>query len=211
MSIAVTLNGVVLSFPHLFEKHMAPGSTNAKYSAEFIIAERSTAQQVQDAFKRAAIEGGQGDKLQYLESPLKSGDAINKERQKKGKDPRPEIAGKWVLRASDGNYAPVVVGPDPREIIGPDRSAQIFGGCIVNAGVDFYWFPHKVNPGVYCGLRGVQLVSNVGVTPLGGGRPDVSEMFGKVEGNIDTGPSGGPDLGGLDDLGGPDLDDNIPF
>lgn len=210
MSVAITINGAVLSYPHLFEKHMAPGSTSAKYSAEFIISDRGTAQQVQDAFKRAAIEGGQGDRLQYLKSPLKSGDALNKERLGAGKDPRPEIAGKWVLRASDGNYAPQVVDNNLNPI-GPDRSAQIFGGCIVNAGVDFYWFAHKVNPGVYCGLRGVQLVSNVGVEQLGGGRPDVSEMFGKVEGSIDTEPSGGPDLGGLDDLGGPDLDDDIPL
>lgn len=208
MSVAITLKNVTISFPHLFEKHVAPGSTNAKYSAEFIIADRATAAQAQDAFKRAAIEGGQGDKIQYLDSPLKSGDALNQERQKKGKDPRPEIAGKYVLRASDGNYAPQVVD-NQLNPIGPDRSSQIFGGCIVNAGVDFYWFPHKVNPGVYCGLRGIQLVSNVGVESLGGGRPDVSEMFGKVEGNIDSGPSGDPDLGGLDDLGGPDLDDDI--
>jgi hypothetical protein len=59
---------------------------------------------------------------------------------------------------------------------------MIFGGCIVNAYVDLYYSAGGANPGVFVGLKGVQLVDNVNVEKLGGGAPSPESMFEKVDG-----------------------------
>jgi hypothetical protein len=197
MSRSVRIENVVLCYPHLYEKHAPPGTTNARYSAEFLldpIAQQQSCHAVEQAFKEVAIEAGKGDSLQYLKSPLKDGDELNQLAASKGKNPRPELAGKRVIRAGDPNYAPSVVNRDLQPIPESQKS-QVFGGCIVNAFVDLYWSSNQANPGVFVGLRGVQLVDNVNVTPLGGGVKSAEDMFVKVDGPDpiqpvqETGPS----------------------
>lgn len=207
MSTPVRITRAVICYPHLYEKHAPPGTTNLKYSAEFLIDEKDLPmlREIDQAFRAAAIEAGKGDRLKFLKSPLKKGSTVNEERQAKGKEPRPELEGRYLLRASDPNYAPVVVDRQMRPI-GEDRAGQIFSGCIVNGSVDFYWSNNQTNPGVYCGLRGVQLVDNVNVEEVSGAGRSAGSMFEAVDGvdgDEDPGGFGQPadaDVGDGDNL-----------
>ncbi len=184
MGIPVKIENVTICFPHLFEPHAAPGTTNAKYSAEFLLDPQRNAKDLQalhDAFVKAATEAGKGDKLEYLQPPMKDGNAVNAERQRKGKAPRPELEGKVLIRGANGLSAPPVVDRNVQPI-GEAQRSMIFGGCVVNAYVDLYWSGNATNPGVFCGLNGVQLIDNINVEKLGGGAPSAEQMFTPVAG-----------------------------
>jgi hypothetical protein len=184
MGKPVNLTNVVICFPHLFEKHAAPGTTNAKYSAEFIldpVANRDTLARLKQSFKEVATEAGKGDQLQFLDPPYKQGEAVNQERQRKGKAPRPELEGKVMIRASSGTEQPAVVNANVQPI-GEANRGMVFSGCVVNAYIDLYWSGNATNPGVFAGLSGVQLVDNVNVERIGGGRPSAEAMFAPVAG-----------------------------
>jgi predicted HicB family RNase H-like nuclease len=184
MGTPVDLINVTICFPHLFEKHAAPGTTNARYSAEFIldpVRNRDTLDKLAAAFRQVATEAGKGDQLQYLDPPYKEGAKVNMERQRKGKAPRPELEGKFMIRGSSATDQPVVVNAAVHPISEANRG-MIFSGCMVNAYVDLYWSSNTTNPGVFCGLNGVQLVDNVNVERIGGGRPSAEAMFSPVAG-----------------------------
>jgi len=185
MSASVKLNNVVLCFPHLFEKHAAPGSDKEKYSAEFILDPKTHAAdlaKVQAAVREVAAAAGKAGKENTFKFPvLRSGDKENEERERMDRAPRQELAGKVFVRASDPNYQPPVVDRNLQPISEAQRS-MIFGGCIVNAYIDLYYSAGGANPGVFVGLKGVQLVDNVNVEKLGGGAPSPESMFEKVDG-----------------------------
>jgi hypothetical protein len=196
MSVSVKLEKVIICYPHLYEKHAPPGTTNEKYSAEFLLdpqKNQDACAAVDAAFRQVAIAAGKQDSLQYLQSPLKSGDDLNAAALAKGRKSRPELESMMVVRASDPSYQPAVVNARVQPIPESQKS-QIFGGCIVNAFVDIYWSGNQANPGVFAGLKGVQLVDNVNVTPLGGGAPTPDQMFAPVEGAPE--PQQAPATGG---------------
>jgi len=190
MSEYIVIEKVTLCYPHLWEKHAPPGTDNFKYSAEFIMDPYDSVHQhnfkvIQDAFVKVATEAGQTSRLQYLQSPLKSGDEENQRRQAKGRSPRPELTGKWFIRASDPDYPPEVVAQDPRVRITEAQKDSVFGGCIVNAQLDLYWSGNVQNPGVYVSPKKIQLVDNVNVqriAGIGGGGGDAVDVFQKIEG-----------------------------
>lgn len=192
MGTPIRIEKAILSYPHLFKKHAPPGTQNARYSAELLIDgdRKDQLQEIHTAFQTAAIEAGKGERLKFLKSPLKRGSEVNAEAQAKGREPRPELEGRWLIRASDPNYSPVVVARDGRTPIGADRQDQVFSGCIVNAFVDFYWSNNQANPGVFVGLRGIQLVDNVNTVKVSGGRMGAEDMFEneEEEPNGTTGP-----------------------
>ena len=197
MSTSIRLDNVIICYPHLFEKHAPPGTSNEKYSAEFLLdpqKNQAACAAVDKAFREVAIAAGKQDMLQYLQSPLKSGDQLNSAALGKGRKSRPELEGMMVVRASDPSYAPAVVNAKDQPITEAQRD-MIFGGCVVNAFVDVYWSSNQANPGVFVGLRGVQLVDNINVTPLGGGAIAADQMFAPVENAPEPQqavPTGGP-------------------
>jgi hypothetical protein len=206
MGVELVLEKVVVAHPHLYEKHAPPGTTNAKYSAEFLIDGTNIPllQKIDHAYRTVAIQAGKGDRIQFLKSPLKKGSEMNKERQAKGKDPRPELEGRYVLRASDPNYAPNV--RDKRNVPIPESKAgQVVSGSTVNANVELYWSNNATNPGVYCGLRGVQLLDNVNLVEITTGAGNRDEMFKPIDDGEDSGGFGQP----ADSPMG--FDDDIPF
>lgn len=78
-------------------------------------------------------------KAEKLNVLIKSGDDQNDVLESKGKDPRPELAGKHVIVAScsaakdeDGNfkYAPKIVGPDRKPL---PKNMKVFSGDLVKA------------------------------------------------------------------------------
>jgi hypothetical protein len=196
MGTLVQLKNAILAYPHLFEKHKAPGSETERYGAEFIldgVVNQDSCQAMHQAFIEVATAAGKGEQAKYLKSPLQSGDKINENRLASGKEIRPEIAGKYVVRAYDRTYSPQVVSRDPRIAITAEQKDQIFGGCVVNGLVDLYW-TNTGSPGVYAGLRAIQLVDNVNVTPIGGVQVDATKLFEKLEGPdpLQAAPTGGP-------------------
>ena len=189
MGTPVRIENAVICYPHLWTPHAPPGTERTTYSAEFIldpVANKPTLDALFAAFKQAATEAGKGALLAQLKSPIRPGAQINAERMSKGKEARPELEGKYVVRGSDPTTAPVVVDQQRRPI-GAEQQGNLFGGCIVNAFVDLYWSSNAQNPGVFVGLKGVQLVSNVNVTRIGGGSLDADAMFDVVGGEIPFG------------------------
>ena len=184
MGTPVKLTNVTICYPHLLAPHKAPGSDKLKYSTEIILDPAKVASDVallnelEAAFRAELTSAGKAQAIEFMERPFKTGESVNAERAKKGKGPRPEIIGKYVMRAASASQCPLV-----------DRSrqpildaTQIFGGCICHVAVDLYWFNAPTNPGVFCGLNGVQLISNVNVTPIGGGSaPSAEELFDVIE------------------------------
>ena len=185
MSQSLRIENIICAHPHLFEKHAVPGTTNSKYSIELLFDPTMHAaqiQQVQDAFYTELRENNKAELAKTIKSPLQDGNQINQARQMKGKSPLSHYANRFVLRASDGTTAPGVVDRNMQPI-SESNSAAIFSGCIVNVFVDLYWYALQTNPGVYCGLRGVQLVDNVNTVPIEGGHDRAPEtMFEKVTG-----------------------------
>lgn len=185
MGASVLIKNVTICFPHLYEKHAAPGTQNTpKYGAELIIDPASQAtelQKLQNAFTQALTDAGKASRAQYIQPPWKDGNTVNQERLAQGKDPRQELENKVMLRASSHSAPGVAdrMGQPMNEEIG---KPAIFGGCVVNAHVDLYWHETGARSGIFCGLNGIQLVDNVNVTRLGGGAPTVEEMFGPIEG-----------------------------
>jgi hypothetical protein len=182
MSESVKIENVTIAYPHLWVKHAPPGTDQEKYGAEFILDPTTNAKSIaalDAAFRKVATDAGKGALVDMLKNPCQEGDKLNLLSGSKGKNPRPEIVGKRVLRASDSNYAPAVV--DQRvQPIPVEQSGNVFGGCIVHAYIDLYWSNNATNPGVYAGLRGVQLVTNVGVGHIGGGALSAESMFAPV-------------------------------
>ena len=183
MGTPVKLTNVTICYPHLLTPHKAPGSDKLKYSVEVHLdpnkpADVALLNELEAAFRAELTGAGKAQAIEFMERPFKTGEFVNAERAKKGKGPRPEIVGKYVMRASSASQVPLV-----------DRSrqpildaTQIFGGCICHVAVDLYWFSNATNPGVFCGLNGVQLISNVNVTPIGGGSaPSAEELFDVIE------------------------------
>ena len=181
MGVPVLLERVTLSFPHLFEKQAPRGTDNLAYSAEFLIdqSDKASLDTLERAFRSVLTEEGKLDRIAVLKRPWRRGEDINAEAESKGKNPRPEVVGKVCVRAKDANYAPAVMDAMAQPI--PEsKKDMIFGGCIVNASFDLYWSRNAANPGVYAGLRGVQLVDNVNVTRVGG--VDRGAVFKPIEG-----------------------------
>jgi hypothetical protein len=185
MGIPVKVENVVICYPHMWNKRAAVVGGKEKYSAEFILDPSSNAEALNHmlaAFNEALNVAGKGAMAEYIDKPFRSGEAVNRLRASKGKPPRPELEGKWMIRCSSDNLIPVLE-PDGRTQILEDRKSMVFSGCIVNALLDFYWWEQSANPGVFVGCNGVQLVSNVNVERIAtGGAPAIEDLFAPIEG-----------------------------
>jgi len=211
MGNPVKVRNAIICYPHLFQKHAPPGTDRHTYSAELLldpVANADAVAEIQAAFQKTAMEAGKGAMLQYLKSPLKNGSKLNEERAAKGQTPRPELAGKYVIRASDPNNAPGVCKRDGRTPIFETQSSELFGGCLVTAYIDLYWSGNASNPGVFCGLKGIQLMDN-NREPIGGGKLALETMFddeGPAPAPIENAPNPGAAFPGALPVAGPPAD-----
>lgn len=180
MSVTVRLARVVICYPHLWEKHAAVEGSEEKYSAEFLFKPNTENHQaLRAAFLKELENAGKSAGAAHIHPPYYSGEEINARRLGKGLEPRQEVQGMLSVVAKDANIPPTVVNQQARPIPA-DQSANIFSGCVVNAEIDIFWSLGGGNPGVYCGLRGVQLVDNQNVEPIAGTRQPV--RFEAIEG-----------------------------
>lgn len=184
MGTPVLIKNCIVAWPELAEPHAAPGTDNPKYSVECIIDAKTpdgaaAMQALEAAFIAEVTAANKQQFAAQIPRPWHVGEALNAKRAAEGKDPRPELldSGRYALRVSKKTKVPVV---DAQRLdLDPTR---VFGGCICNIAVDVYAWFRGVSPGVFCGLNGVQLVSDVNVTRLGTSGPTVEQMFEMVEG-----------------------------
>lgn len=167
----IRVENTVISYPHLWQKF---GQQNPSYGVQCILdpgqkAEHNRAmQEIMQLTGKILQQHDIDPQFAQQMMPLKQGDQRNMEAQQQGRTPRPEIAGKWVINASDKNYAPAVYDQN-QMLMTEAQSANIFGGCICNVVFNLYWYNAPQNRGVGAGLKLVQLISNVGVERFGEG------------------------------------------
>ena len=139
----VVTGKVRLSYPNLFKAKAFGNSTDAKYSASFLIPKSDTATvaKIKAAIEEAK-EDGKSSKWKgripaNLRSPLRDGDA------ERAAD-HPEYAGMWFINATSGN-APKLYDKDHSEIL---DSEDLYPGCWVRADINFNAYSFNGNNGV---------------------------------------------------------------
>lgn len=153
MSTDITLNNVIIRYPHLDVPWSGRPTIEADYQCQLILpkgfAQWSELQAcAAEAARLKGLEKEPDLKYPWLDRRLQP------RRQEDG-----PYAGEYFISAKGKGTKPGVVGPDNKVI--PDMQIKnlIFSGCIVNAWVNFYGY--KVDePGIALALRGIQLVNN---------------------------------------------------
>lgn len=116
-------------------------------------------------------------------SVIKDGDTALNQQGVPLSEKNPEYAGHYIVRAATYSSPPIVVGPGGASDVIVDKN-KVYGGCWCQVNMNPYARKRKDNPGISCGLNGVQFVRNG--DSFGGGRPQADDMFSPVEGG-DTG------------------------
>ncbi len=184
------IRGCVISFPHLFQARRSgkPGQQTGdpRYSADFYLPadldqddvnalsamyEAAVASKFPDPNQRPPTVPAFGvHGLQY-KTPFKDPASGGK---------TPQFANRYrIATGSPEKDRPRVLietGPSMYENL-TDQS-QIFGGCIVNAHVEFFGYTTG-NNGIGCGLAGVQLVDNQNIERLDN-RVDSADAFARA-------------------------------
>lgn len=172
MGIRVTISGVRLSYPHLFQARAVQAGDDPKFGAAFLIPKNNPA--VPDIL--AAIEAEKGTKWgasapPAVKSTLYDGDT----------DPKYNTQainhGHYILNASSAqDQPPVLVDATLQKVINP---ATFYAGCYVNADIGFYAYDKGVSKGIAAGLNGVQFHADGERID---GRPSAEDMFGAPAG-----------------------------
>jgi len=183
MGTLVLIKNCVVAWPNLAEPHAAPGTDNPKYGVECLIDAKTpdgaaALQALEAAFIAEVTAANKQQFAAKIPRQWHVGEALNAERAAEGKDPRPELMDSGIYSLRVGSKSKVPVVDALRVDLDPTR---VFGGCICNVSVDVYAWFRGVRPGVYCGLNGVQLISDVNVTRLGTSGPTIDQMFDVVE------------------------------
>ena len=177
----IRAENAVIAFPHLFQPHAgAFADATPSYSVEVILdpannpAHAQTAQDILTVTSDLVAAQNLPNANPSLMMPLHDGNIVNQQRAAKGKAPRDELTGKWMMRVADTRSAPVIYDQN-RMPVGEAASANFFGGCICHVIFNLYWRKIPTNPGVSGGIKIVQLVDNVNVVRLGGGGSNIDE------------------------------------
>ena len=168
MSEVVKINKARVAYPHLFKKAVFDGQ-EGKFEITFLIPKDSK-QVVRIKKHIAAIRSDLAYKIPNDKVALKDGDDLGRE----------EWAGHYVLKAST-NRRPKVINRDKSPIVEDD--GIIYGGCFVNATVDFWVQNNQYGKRVNCNLRAVQFDSDG--EPFGMGPVDDEEHFDELEDDFD--------------------------
>lgn len=135
------------------------GSVNKtpKYGAELIVDKGQDLTGIKNACAKV-LTGTFPDAARRpkIKLPIHEGDDINSKRIEDGNDPRPEIAGKWVLRFKNKKM-PFVVDQG-RKAIPEEQAERIRAGYFIRVGATAGWFDVDGNKGITFYLKGVQLV-----------------------------------------------------
>jgi hypothetical protein len=173
----ITLKNVRLSFPDLFKRATFEG-VETKYGATLIISkeDKKAVAEIKEAIQALLSENKAtlpADKI-----CMKDGDLAVTDYNR----------GHYTINASN-NTRPVVVNRDRSPIT--DDDDIIYGGCYVNAIIDFWYLSRPTNRRICCNLHAVQFVKD-------------GERFGGVSVSASE----------FDDISGDEVDDvydDVPF
>lgn len=127
------------AFPKLFKPDSMPGSEKEFYSVEAVFPPDTDLTAMKQLAARVAKEHW-GDKIpKRLESPFRSGNDYNEERE----NPRPELEDCTFIRLKTSNK-PDVVEKNPNVFI-TDES-EIYSGCWMRASVYCHPYDNRQNP-----------------------------------------------------------------
>lgn len=131
-----------IAFPHLFEKETFK-SGKPKYAVTLLFPKDSDLSGLQAAMKLAADEKWGNKKPRGLKTPLKDGDAVDKDGELKY--PYDGYENCWALKASTeyDNFGIVDVKKDP--ITDPD---EVYGGCYGRAFLQAFAYDTEMSRGV---------------------------------------------------------------
>jgi hypothetical protein len=175
MGKVVVLKDVRLAFPQdLWTPGQYEGKGAFSYGAQFLMAPDSEAKKICDeAIREVAV----------AEWKSKADMCLEEYRMNKQKFPflngdrRPEyngFPGNWALTAkAQEKKKPLVVNKNPKIPVG-ENDGIIYGGCYVNAKVEF-WAQSGTNAGVRCSLLVVQFVRD-GDSFGGGAMASIDDM-----------------------------------
>ena len=180
------MSSVVLSFPHLHEKHAATSTSDPKYAGDFIIDPSTKTGKANIKQIEAAIEdvekaafGKTGLKYKEGRKAFIDGNTV----LNKDDEVPAELADKWVIKAKN-NRRPTLV--DRRGETSTKEDDLFYGGAIVNPILRFYAIDSddkdKGGRGLFCSLEGVQFVEEgerFGAAPLS------EDRFKNLEGDGD--------------------------
>jgi len=186
MGTRVTLQGVKLSYPHLFQARIVKQGDDPKFGAAFLIPKNHPCvPQVQQAIQAEKNNSWGASVPPTVTATLYDGDT----------DPKyntvPENRGHFILNtSSSAEQPPTLVDANLQKVINP---ATFYAGCFVNADIGFYSYDKGVSKGIAAGLNGVQFVQDGERLD---NRPSAEEMFGPPVGApapIAPGIAGQPD------------------
>jgi len=149
----------VLSFPSVFVKTAAPGSTKEKWSTVFLIPKSTDITPIKELLKRA-IHAKHPNGLpknadgSAFVSPIKDGNEKSYDGYKDH----------WFFTASTTNRAPGVVDSEKQAIM---EQSEIYAGCHAILSINAYCWEYMGKYGVSIGLQHVLKIKDG--TPLSGG------------------------------------------
>ena len=179
---AIFLNEVRLSFPSLKVPTSSYQNGPLKYRADLLMepTSKNWIECQQEIMKLAQAKWGEHAQqaLGSLERMKRSfGDGSERRKQKTMEVFEGYEGMKYVVATS--NDKPKLIHPQTGEEITNDLeyqqlAGQLYGGCFVNAAIEFYIPKDPSKLGVFCGLVAIQFAKDG--ESFGGGRPDVSGM-----------------------------------
>lgn len=169
----IKLTNTILSFPKVYKPTVFEEGQTPKYSASFMIKKEGN----EDVYKV----------LRGIVNDLMTENKITKDLPEDnvflidGDDTgREEYEGYWIVKAKSITR-PTVVNRDLSPLYEDD--GLIYGGCVVNAVLDSYYFKHASGKRyILCGLKGIQWVDEG--TPFGNA-PLSSDAFDDLNEEID--------------------------
>ena len=172
----VTTPEARLSYPALFEpKGFQNSDADLRYQCELIFDSDADMSKLKLACATALCDQfPDSNNRPKVKLPILSGDEVNQKRISEGREPKPEIEGKWLIRARS-KQKPAVVDENVQPVIQPDK---VYAGCRVYASVTAYWFDMGANRGLSFALNGIQFVRDD--EPFGQ-QFDVNEAFGPLQ------------------------------
>ena len=162
----ITIQNVILSYPHLTEKWAGQEWQTPKYSATVIFPEKSDMAPVMAAIEAAAKEKWPTNTPEFTQpwKQVKDG----------------HYQGCWSFTAKDGTYAPQVVDAARQPIL---DARQVFAGCKMHISVSFYGTTTGGGNRVAVGLGPIMIVDSSEEMPrLAAAGMTVDDAFGNIEG-----------------------------
>jgi hypothetical protein len=194
----LTIEGVTLSYPHLFRAKTINDTGAPKFSAAFLIPESNPQlRELFDLANQVINTKYPNGELPHNFKGLPCYNAADHPKYSKLE----AYKGMWLLNSSkaESQGAPIIVDQQRNKVI--DQSL-IYPGLVVNVAVSIYTYDHPTSKGVTTGLEAIQIVRDGDRLD---NRPSADELFqpipvvGGASGGA-GGPAGGP-AGGGDPLG----------